>query len=133
MKRNIFKLRSILAMFTIVLFGLGFVASDEDDEAAQLSGLYIYGIPNHTLNIEIGSAYQVSFSAGNRALEWQSMDESVVTVTQDGLLTAVGLGEARITVYPVEGDVRNGNYIIVTVTDKSISVVDDAIDQSEAE
>ena len=132
MKRNNYMLRTIVAMFTIVLFGLGFVASDEDEQT-MISGITIHGITNHALSMEIGDTYQVNASAGGRALEWESKDESVVTVTQDGLLKAVGLGEATITIYPVEGDLTNGNYIIVTVTDKSIGFVDDAIDQSEAE
>ena len=131
MKRNIFKLRSILAMFTIVLFGLGFVASDEEDDGSI--GVTIHGITHHALVMDIGDTYQVNVNAGDKALEWNSEDESVVTVDQNGLLTAVGLGETRITVYPVDGELRNGNYIIVTVTDKSITIADDEIDQSEAE
>ena len=76
---------------------------------------------------------QVKASASGKTLQWESKNESVVAVDQNGLLTAVGLGEARITIYPVEGEINNGNYIDVTVTDKGISFVDDAIDQSEAE
>ena len=132
MKRNNYMLRTIVAMFTIVLFGLGFVASDED-EMSELSGITISGIKNHALSIEIGETYQVKASASGKTLQWESKNESVVTVDQNGLLTAVGLGEARITIYPVEGEINNGNYIDVTVTDKGISFVDDAIDQSEAE
>lgn len=120
-------------MFTIVLFGLGFVASDEEDGQAIISGITIHGIQNHALSMEIGSTYQVNVSAGDKKLEWKSENESVVTVTQDGLLTAVGLGETRITIYTTNLDMNNGNYIIVTVTDKGISFVDDEIDQSEAE
>ena len=133
MKRNNYMLRSIVAMFTIVLFGLGFVASDEEDGQTFISGITIHDIHNHALVIDIGDTYQIKASSGDKALEWKSDDESVVTVTQDGRVTAVGLGVARITIYPVEGEIRNGNYVIVTVTDKSISIVNDEIDQSEAE
>ena len=132
MKRNNYMLRTIVAMFTIVLFGLGFVASDED-EISELSGITISGIKNHALNMEIGETYQVKASADGQTLKWESKNESVVTVDQNGLLTAVGLGEATVTIYIAEGDINNGNYIDVTVTDKGISFVDDEIDQSEAE
>lgn len=132
MKRQNYKFRTIVAMFTIMLFGLGFVASDED-ELAELSGITISGIKNHTLTMDIGSTYQVRATADGKTLQWESKDESVVTVDQNGLLKAVGLGRTTITIYPVEDGVNNGNYIEVTVKDKSIPFVNDEIDQSEAE
>jgi hypothetical protein len=58
----------------------------------------------------------------------------VAVVSENGLVTAIGVGQAYITVYPKEFESSaNGNYVVVTVIDKSVGFVDDSIDQSEAE
>ena len=56
-----------------------------------------------SLTIEKGSNFQYEYSvtpknATNKALDWQTSDESVATITNTGYLTAVGGGHANITV-----------------------------------
>ena len=43
-------------------------------------------------------------NASNPAVTWSSSDPSVVSVTQEGVLTAVGIGTATITVTTVDGN-----------------------------
>ena len=44
----------------------------------------------------------------DRRVEWRSSDESVVTVSADGLLTALVPGEAVVTVAALDGSGRGG-------------------------
>ena len=107
----------------------------ENDNSIWWSDIpYIYGAENHAATIELEQTLQLSASPTDKGLDWKSSNESVATVDENGLVTAVGLGEATITVYPKDIETAaNGNYVIVTVVDKSIGFVDDQIDQSEAE
>ena len=92
------------------------------------------GVANHAVTLEIGQTVQLTAEPADRGLDWASNNVQVATVSEDGLVTAVGMGEAVVTVYPkyFEG-VANGNYIVVTVVENSIGFVDDKIDQEEAE
>ena len=58
----------------------------------------------------------------------------VAVVSGSGLVTAVGLGEATISAYPLykDGPV-NGAYVIIKVKDMSLPFANDRIDQKEAE
>ncbi|MBQ7850132.1 MAG: Ig-like domain-containing protein, partial [Clostridia bacterium] len=62
-------------------------------------------LPETQLTLALGSTRQLSASVSPAScgLLWASTDESVVTVTDDGLLTAVGTGEARVGVIAVNG------------------------------
>lgn len=76
--------------------------------------------------LEIGQTLQLTAEPADKGLVWNSSNEQVATVSADGQVTAAGLGEAIITVYPQEYEhVGNGNYVVVTVVDSSIPFVDD--------
>ena len=65
---------------------------------------------------------------------WKSEDESIAKVDyKTGLVTPVAPGTVKITAYTDTKDVRQGDYIMITVVGKSLSVIDDGLDQSEAD
>lgn len=122
---------AVLAMGTVLTS-----CDDNKDNAIWWSDVpYIDGTQNHAATLELGQTLQLKATTRDgEAVEWTSSNPAVATVTADGLVTAVALGEATITVYPKEFDyAANGNYIVVTVVDNSLPLVDDGIDQSEAE
>ena len=134
MKKNmISKLVAALVLLTAATLLSG--CDNKDNEIWWSDVPYIDGAQNHAATIELGQTLQLSATtADGKAVVWESSDESVATVDQNGLVTAIALGEATITVYPKEYEgVVNGNYIVVTVVNNSIGFVDDEIDQSEAE
>ena len=60
------------------------------------------------LVLNVGSTTQLEatvlpFNAGNKSVTWKSTPESVATVSSDGLVTAVSVGTATITVTTAEG------------------------------
>ena len=92
------------------------------------------GVANHQATIGLGQTLQLTAWPTDAAVEWTSSNVEVATVSENGLVTAVSLGEATITAYPKDKEgLANGNYVVVTVKDMSIPYVDDKIDQSEAE
>ena len=65
---------------------------------------------------------------------WTSLDESVVKVdARSGLVTPVAPGTAMVKAYTDTKIVRQGDYIIITVVGKGLSIVNDALDQSLAD
>ena len=92
------------------------------------------GVANHAVTMEIGQSIQLTTASIEGGVDWKSDNESVAFVSESGLLSALSLGEALVTVYPKEIEAAaNGNYINVTVVDVGFGFVDDALDQSEAE
>ena len=95
------------------------------------------GVSNHAVTIEMESTVQLycaeKFSGMNEVV-WKSYDESVVKVDErTGVLTPVAPGTAKVTAYTDTEPVRQGDYVMVTVVGKGISIVDDALDQSLAD
>ena len=136
MKKNI--LGKIIAAFTLLAAASLMSGCEENMDNpipwSDIQNIQGEGIYNHVGVLELGQSVQLTTTPADIALDWQSSNEAVATISEDGVLTAVGLGEAFITVYPKQYDgVANGNYIYVTVVDKSVVFIDDAIDQSEAE
>ena len=134
MKKNmISKLVAALVLLTAATLLSG--CDNKDNEIWWSDVPYVYGAQNHAATIELGQTLQLSATTDDgQAVVWESSDESVATVDQNGLVTAIALGEATITVYPKDYEgIANGNYIVVTVVNNSIGFVDDEIDQSEAE
>ena len=52
-----------------------------------------------------------------KTLTWTSDDEDVATVTEDGLITAVGLGEATITATATDGSKKSASMTLTVVED----------------
>ena len=134
MKKNmISKLVAALVLLTAATLLSG--CDNKDNELWWSDVPYVYGAQNHAATIELGQTLQLSATTDDgQAVKWESSNPEVATVSEDGLVTAIALGEATITVYPKEYEgIANGNYIVVTVVNNSIGFVDDEIDQSEAE
>ena len=95
------------------------------------------GVANHELTIEIGSQLQLravkDFVVHGTGLEWITSDPSVVSISQNGLIQAVGLGDAIITVRTTGAEISDEGRIVVHVVNVSVGLVDDQVDQSEAE
>ena len=136
MKKNmIHKMMTAVMLLAVVV--LVSACNSNADNALWWSDIYSIsgpGVTTHAVTLEIGQTLQLSATPDTKGLDWFSNNEKVATVSEDGLVTAIALGQAYITVYPKEFESSaNGNYIVVTVVDKSVGFVDDSIDQSEAE
>ena len=57
----------------------------------------------------------------------------IATVDQNGVLTAIKAGEVTITAYTTGGKVSDEGHLTVIVVNTGIGLIDDQIDQSEAE
>jgi len=76
----------------------------------------------HTLTMNVGAKSSLSATvlpegAEDRSLKWKSSAESVAVVSDDGLVTAVGVGEATITATAKDG---SGKSDFCTVTVKKL-------------
>lgn len=61
------------------------------------------------------STPEVAEAAGKLTLTWTSSDEAVVTVDDTGLATAVGAGEADVTVTAADSDLEAATHIKVVI------------------
>ena len=73
----------------------------------------------------VGESVQLSSKVyvyeNSSAVTWKSMDESIATVDENGLVTGVGAGTVEIRAYSVESDTVYGS---ATVTVKPLSSID---------
>lgn len=95
-----------------------------------------HGVSNHEVTIEVGNTLQLScreILSGMSEVVWKSHDETIATVDANGVVTPVAPGRVKITAYSDTENVRNGDYVFVTVVAKGIAVVNDALDQSLAD
>lgn len=81
------------------------------------------------LNIEYGAKDEateekISEAASKLKLEWVSSDEEVATVDETGLVTAVGAGEADITVSVADANISSSTHIKVVVSPTGVEVPD---------
>lgn len=80
-----------------------------------------------TTSITIGDTFQFAaavlpYDATNRNVIWASSDENILTVTADGLVTAVGVGTANLTITAEDQtNVENGTVTPAALT-KTIAV-----------
>lgn len=126
------KALAALAMSALVVIVSS--CGQKDNEVWYSDVPYIYGAQDHAATLELGQTLQLSANdLEGTGVEWFTSNEDVATVSADGLVTAVNLGTATITVYPKDYTGSNGNYVVITVVDLSLALVKDDIDQSEAE
>ena len=95
------------------------------------------GVSDHKLTIEMESTVQLKCAekfSGMNEVVWTSLDESIVKVDErSGVITPVAPGTAMVKAYTDTENVRQGDYIFITVVGKSLVVVGDALDQSLAD
>lgn len=81
------------------------------------------------LNIEYGTddkaeQEKIAEAASKLNLTWSSSDEEVATVDETGLVTAVGAGEADITVSIADANISSTTHIKVVITPTGIEAPD---------
>lgn len=79
------------------------------------------------MEVDFGTENQAEAEAIAKAAEkldltWTSSDETVATVDEDGLVTAVGPGAAEITVSVADGNISSTCLVTVTVTATGVTV-----------
>ena len=87
-----------------------------------VSSIYISG--SSRISMEGGTSSQLTVNvypdtAFNKAVKWESSDESIVSVSQTGEIKALKKGSARITVTALDGS-GCSDYVDVTVTNNCI-------------
>ena len=135
--KNIFS--KILMVLAVVVMPLALTGCDNEDVWAYPVLVRGEGvnINTHELTIEKGKTLQLTaqrdFVTHGQGMAWKSSDPEIATVDQNGLLTAIKAGEVKITAYTTGGKVSEEGYLFVTVVNTGIELVNDEIDQSEAE
>lgn len=81
------------------------------------------------LNIEYGTddkaeQKKIAEAASKLNLTWTSSDEEVATVDETGLVTAVGAGEADITVSVSDANISSTTHVKVVITPTGVEVPD---------
>lgn len=111
----------LLALGTAAAMALGLTACGVDIESIGLPpNLVMEKGTSQQLEIQYDGGDEVSTAeiaeaASKLALEWVSSDENVVTVDETGMATAVGAGEADVTVTAKEVDVSSTTHIKVVI------------------
>lgn len=127
-KKALFWLCSAASVLIISLLGgcdIGITSPDQVNEPIPVSGV---NLDRTNLYLQEGSARQLSATvfpedATNKSVNWDSSDEAVVTVDNDGNITAQSEGQAKISVTTDEGgyydecdvavsEAASGDYII---------------------
>lgn len=110
---------------------------NEDNWAVEQVVIKGEGIKNKMGTIEIGQTLQLKavrdFFVNGQGLAWKSSDPEIATVDQNGVLTAIKAGEVTITAYTTGGKVSDEGHLTVIVVNTGIGLVDDQLDQSDAE
>lgn len=111
----------LLALGTAAAMALGLTACGVDIESIGLPpNLVMEKGTSQQLEIQYDGGDEVSTAeiaeaASKLTLEWVSSDENVVTVDETGMATAVGAGEADVTVTAKEVDVSSTAHIKVVI------------------
>jgi hypothetical protein len=136
MRKNIFC--KILMALAVVLLPLALNSCDNEDNWAG-EPILITGDGVHAcvLTLEKGMTVQLStkrdFITHGNGMAWKSSDPEVASIDQNGLLTALKTGEVIITAYTTGASVSDEGHLTVKVVNTGIVLVDDQIDQSDAE
>lgn len=135
MKKNILS-KTIRALAVVAMMTLTGACGNQDNYIWQgdITAITGAGVADHQASLGLGQKLQLTASPADVAVEWASSNEEVATVSETGLVVAVGLGETTITAYPMYKDgPANGSYVVITVKDKSLPWAGDKIDQKDAE
>lgn len=116
-------------LFIILIFFLSLNSCDQNDlwdEASAQKTPTTIAISENSLNLSIGKSenLEVSFSpddASNSAVRWETSDSSVVTVTEDGVVTALLEGTAAVSVISDENSISAS--CTVTVVPVGVSAI----------
>ena len=140
MKKNIFS-KILVAVAMVATTGV-FSSCDTFanlDNGTFLGDMVISGpgVSDHKLTIEMESTVQLKCAekfSGMNDVVWTSLDESIVKVdARSGVITPVAPGTAMVKAYTDTENVRQGDYVMITVIPKSLNVIGDALNQSLAD
>ena len=128
----------ILVMLAVVLMPLALNGCGEKDnwagEPILITG---EGVHARMLSIEKGKTVQLiaqrDFITHGNGMAWKSSDSEVATIDQNGVLTALKAGQVTITAYTTGAIVSDEGRLTVIVLNTGIGLVDDQLDQSEAD
>ena len=134
--KNIFS--KILVALAVIMLPLALNSCDEQDnwagEPILITG---EGVHARMLTIEKGNTLQLvaqrDFITHGNGMAWKSSDPEVASIDQNGLLTALKTGEVIITAYTTGASVSDEGHLTVIVVNTGIGLVDDELDQSDAE
>lgn len=119
--------RNILATILAILLAMGLTGCGVNIESIGLpADLVLEKGESQQLEIEYGTTDEASTAEVEKAAEeltlmWSSSDESVVTVDEAGLVTAVGAGEADVTVTAEKVNVSSTTHIKVVILPQGLS------------
>lgn len=87
-------------------------------ESVSVTGI---SLNKTSLNLSVGGTAQLSATvspsdATNKTVAWSSSNNSVATVSQDGLVTGVGVGETTITVTTADGGYTDVCSVVVSAS-----------------
>jgi hypothetical protein len=136
MRKNIFC--KILMALAVVLLPLALNSCDnEDNWAGEPILITGDGVHARVLTLEKGMTVQLStkrdFITHGNGMAWKSSDPEVASIDQNGLLTALKTGEVIITAYTTGASVSGEGHLTVKVVNTGIVLLDEQIDQSDAE
>ena len=128
----------ILVALAVVMMPLALGSCDNEDnwagEPIMITG---EGVSARVLTIEKGNTVQLTalrdFITHGAGMAWKTSDPEIATVDQNGLLTAIKAGEVTITAYTTGAQVSDEGHLTVKVVNVGVALVNDQIDQSEAE
>jgi hypothetical protein len=109
---------ALVSLFTVVAVSS---CSKDDDNNSTPQGVEVTGVKlnSNVFTLDVGSSYELKATvspedADNKTIKWESSDDKTVSVTADGVITAVIEGKATITATATAGG--KSDSCIVTVT-----------------
>lgn len=135
MKKNI--LKNIMALAVVVMPLVLAGCSNEDNfwtEAVTISGK---GVVHHMATVEMGQSLQLKATTGilvsGSGFTWESSNPKIATIDENGLVTAINKGETTITAHTTGSSISYMGQITVYVINVGVGMVNDKLDQSEAQ
>ena len=98
------KIKKLLAVLILSLLSVFFVSctKSKEKEKGNASVEYNFSVNSTSEVLEVGDTFQIISAYGDKTVTFSCEQSSVATVSQSGLVTAVGLGDAYIKM-TVEG------------------------------
>ena len=115
------KSQKVIIIFTILVLVLTFIYSGCENKSTKVIPITSISLSQQELTLfpeQSDSLYVIiePENATNKDIVWSSSDDEIVIVTQDGVLSAISVGDAIITVTSKDGN--HEAICIVTVTEE---------------